>query len=137
MSSLGGEFPRVNGTAQQGLVRMAVSASAPNKQGPTYTTKPDRPVPPTTATSSSPGTVTVTFGTAWDYDNETLTYDVFRDGTTIIRSLQVKTNFWTVPNQTVTDTGLPRGSTHTYQVRIKDPFGNVLWSPNSSTVTVK
>jgi hypothetical protein len=134
--SLGGEFPRVNGTAQQGLVRMAVSASAPNKQGPTYATKPDRPVPATTVTSPSPGTATVTFGTAWDYDNETLTYDVFRDGTTIIRSLQVKTNFWTLPNQSVTDTGLAAGSTHTYQVRIKDSFGNVLWSPKSSNIRV-
>jgi len=25
-----------------------------------------------------------------------------------------------------TDTGLASGSTHTYQIRIKDPFGNVL-----------
>jgi hypothetical protein len=132
--ALGGEFPKVNGGAQQGLARMAVSASAPNKQGPTYTTNPDRPIPATTATRSAPGTVSITFGTAWDYDNETLTYDVFRDGSTVIRSLQVKTNFWTLPNQTVTDTGLAGGSTHTYQVRIKDPFGNVLWSPKSSSV---
>ena len=42
-----------------------------------------------------------------------------------------------MPNQTVTDTGLASGSTHTYQVRIKDPFGNVQWSPKSSTITVK
>ena len=31
---LGGEFPRVNGTAQQGLVRFAVKTIAPNKRGP-------------------------------------------------------------------------------------------------------
>jgi len=81
--------------------------------------------------------VTVTFGTAWDYDNETLTYDLLRDGATLVRSLQVKTNFWTLPNQTVNDTGLPSGSAHSYQVRIKDPFGNLLSSPISNTVTVK
>ena len=76
---MGGEFPKVNGVAQQGLVRIAVSSLAPNKQAPTYTTQPDRPIPATTATSPSPGTVSVRFGTAWDYDNETLTYDLFRD----------------------------------------------------------
>ena len=31
---LGGEFPRVNGVAQQGLVRFAMPSLAPNKQGP-------------------------------------------------------------------------------------------------------
>ena len=76
---MGGEFPKVNGVAQQGLTRMAVTALAPNKRGPSYTTNPDRPVPPTTATSFAAGTARVGFGTAWDYDNESLTYDVLRD----------------------------------------------------------
>lgn len=134
---LGGEFPKVNGVAQQGLTRMAVSATAPNKVGPSYTTNPSRPVPPTTATSSSPATVTITFGTAWDYDNESLTYDVLRDGVTVVTSVQYKTNFWTVPNQSATDTGAASGSTHYYQVRIKDPFGNTLLSPKSANVTVQ
>ena len=31
---LGGEFPNVNGTAQQGLVRFAIPSLAPKKQGP-------------------------------------------------------------------------------------------------------
>ena len=30
----GGEFPKVNGVAQQGLVRFAIPSIAPNKQGP-------------------------------------------------------------------------------------------------------
>ena len=134
---LGGEFPKVNNIAQQGLVRMAVSTTAPNKVGPSYTTNPTRPVPATTATSTSPGTVAITFGTAWDYDNESLTYDVLRDGATVVTSVQYKTNFWTVPNQTATDTGVASGSTHYYQVRIKDPFGNTLLSPKSANVTVQ
>src|SRR6185503_10926242 len=77
---LGGEFPQVNGVAQQGLVRMAVRSVAPNQRGPIYTTNPARPVPPTTATSTSNGTVNVGFGTAWDYDNDTLKYELFRNG---------------------------------------------------------
>ena len=76
---IGGEFPKVNGVAQQGLTRMAVTALSTNKRGPSYTTNPDRPVPPTTAVSFASGAARVGFGTAWDYDNESLTYDVFRD----------------------------------------------------------
>ena len=95
---MGGEFPKVNGVAQQGLVRMAVTATAPNKRGPIYDTKPARPVPPTTATSPSSGTMRVTFGTAWDYDNESLTYSLYRDDKTpAIYTTTIKTNFWTVP----------------------------------------
>ena len=136
---MGGEFPQVNGTAQQGLVRMAVSSLAPNKRGPSYTTSPARPIPATTATSPSKGTVTVTFGTAWDYDNEQLTYDVFRDGNNLtpVYSTKINTNFWTLPTKNFTETGMASGSTHTYQVRIRDVFNNTLWSPHSSTVTVK
>ena len=135
---MGGEFPRVNGVAQQGLVRMAVTTVAPNRVGPTYTTKPDRPVPATTASPSGSGALQVTFGTAWDYDNATLTYDLFRDGGgTPIYSTQIKTNFWTLPTRSYLDSGLPRGSVHYYQVRIRDPFGNTLWSPKSSSVTVQ
>jgi hypothetical protein len=135
---MGGEFPKVNGVAQQGLVRMAVKGTAPNKRGPIYDTKPPRPVPETTATSPSQGRVTVTFGTAWDYDNELLTYELYRNSTsTPIYTTKIKTNFWTVPSATFTDTGLASGSSQTYQVKIIDPLGNSRWSPKSSAVIVK
>ena len=75
----GGEFPKVNGVAQQGLTRMARSGLATNKRGPSYTTNPNRALPATTAVSFAAGAARVGFGTAWDYDNESLTYDVFRD----------------------------------------------------------
>lgn len=133
---MGGEFPSVNGVAQQGLTRMATAALAPNRQGPTYTTAPSRPVPPTTATAGSGGTVSVTFGTAWDYDNQTLTYEVFRDGgTTPVYTTSIRSNFWTLPTAGFVDSGLPAGSSHTYQIRIRDPFANTLWSPRSNTVS--
>jgi hypothetical protein len=133
--SLGGEFPSFNDVAQQGLVRTAVSALAPNRKGPTYTTQPATPVPATTASSTTAGTVRVTFGTAWDYDNQTLTYELLRDGgSTPVSSTRIKSNFWTLPTGTLSDTGMAAGS-HTYQVRIRDPFGNTLMSPKSNTVT--
>ena len=37
----GGEFPYVNGVGQQGLVRYAMSAIAPNKVGPAQQRRPD------------------------------------------------------------------------------------------------
>ena len=135
---IGGEFPSVNGTRQQGLVRMAVPAAAPTttvRRGPTYSTKPDRPVPPTTATPLGGGQIKVVFGTAWDYDNETLTYDVLRDNTTWVSSQKIKSNFWTLPSASFTDSGLAPGTTHYYQVRVKDSFGKTLWSPKSTVVT--
>lgn len=133
--AMAGEFLKVNGVSQQGLTRMAVRTSAPNKVGPTYTTTPARPVPATTATRTGSGSISVSFGTAWDYDNQTLTYELLRDGgTTPVRSTTVATNFWTLPTRTLTDT-VPPGTTHTYQVRVKDALGNTVLSPRSAAVT--
>jgi hypothetical protein len=134
--AVGGEFLKVNGKAQQGLARMAVRSTAPNKMGPTYSTTPSRPVPSTTASRSGSGSVTITFGTAWDRDNSTLTYTLYRNGTTPVKSAQYSTNFWTLPTKSLTDTGLTPGSTYFYKVRVTDPFGNTLWSPQSNNVTV-
>ena len=134
---LGGEFPRVNGIAQQGLVRMAVRSIAPNLRGPTYTTNPPRPVPPTIASSTSSGTVNVSFGTAWDYDDELLKYEVLRNGKgTPVSVTYIKSNFWTLPAASFTDTGLTPGSTLFYQIRITDPYGNTQWSLKSDVITV-
>ena len=78
---MGGEFPKVNGVAQQGLVRMA-----------------------------------------WDYDNELLTDELYRDAVSPpIYATKVKTNFWTVPSANFTDNGLASGTSHSYQVKITDP----------------
>ena len=134
--AVGGEFPKVNGTAQQGLVRFARAGLSPNGVGPSYGTIPARDIPATTALSLQPGTVRLTFGTAWDKDNEELTYDVLRDNTTWVYSTKIKTNYWTVPTAGFVDTGLAAGSTHYYTVRIRDSFGNTQWSPKSNTVTV-
>ncbi len=135
--AFGGEFPKVNGVAQQGLTRMARSGLSTNKRGPSYTTNPAHDIPATTAISFAAGSARVGFGTAWDYDNESLTYDVFRDNAgTPVYTTQIKSNFWTLPTAGFTDAGLAPGSTHTYQVRISDPFGNTLWSPKSNVVTI-
>ena len=94
-------------------------------------------MPPTTATSTSSGTVNVGFGTAWDYDDELLKYELFRNGVgPPIHTTQISSNFWTLPTATYTDTGVTPGTTAYYQVRITDPNGNTQWSLKSDTITV-
>jgi trimeric autotransporter adhesin len=130
---LGGEFPKVEGKAQQGLTRFAVSSIAPNKTGPIASgwTAPS-------ASALSGGKVKLTWRATWDHDNNRLTYQVLRDGesTPIFVSAPVKSSFWILPTLTFTDSGLASGSSHTYQIRAVDPFGNTATSPTSSAVTV-
>ncbi|WP_377644478.1 PKD domain-containing protein [Oryzobacter terrae] len=133
---VGGEFPRVNGVAQQGITRFRTKAGAPNKVGPSYSTVPATPTPTTSAVSLSAGEVRVSFGTAWDYDDEELTYEVLRNNNTWVDTQKVKSNFWTLPRVGFIDKGLTPGSSVRYQVRITDSSGNILWSPVSNTVTV-
>jgi PKD repeat protein len=126
----GGEFPRVNGVPQQGLVRFAVPAGAPNKVGPTATGF-------TAAVSSpAPGLARVTWAATSDQDNEHLTYRVYRDGDTtapVYETVQAST-WWRKPTMGFTDDGLTAGS-HDYRVTATDPFGNVATSA-TATVTV-
>ncbi|WP_457254535.1 PKD domain-containing protein [Pedococcus sp. P5_B7] len=129
--SFGGEFPTVNGKAQQGLVRFALPAAAPRQAKPLYSTSLD-PV----ATSIESGRVNLDFGAVYDWDDATLTYDVYRDNGPSIGSINAASNFWTLPGLSFTDTGVAPGTTHTYKVRAKDKDGNVQWSLASNTVTV-
>ena len=115
------------------MTRFAVRALATNKARPRFDVQPAKVVP-TAATALRPGVVRVSYGSAWDRDNETLTYDVYRDGVTLVSSSTLKTNFWTTPTVTLTDRGVPAGG-HTYQVRVTDPLGNTNWTTVSNTVT--
>ena len=130
--SVGGEFPTVNGTSQQGLARFAVSAVATNKSGPVSQTTL-KPV----ALSQSSGTARVGFQATWDRDNTALTYKLYRDsGTTPIYTTSYNSTFYDRPDLGFLDTGLTAGSSHTYKVVVTDPFGNSLTSATSSAVTI-
>ena len=130
--SYGGEFPTVNGTKQQGLVRFAISSVAPNKVGPTATAATLKP----TVVSQSSGTARIGWQAAWDQDNSTLTYAVTRDSsTTPIYTTKVNSEFWNRPALSYTDKNLTPGSTHNYKVRVTDPFGNTVLS-TATSVTI-
>jgi PKD repeat protein len=130
--ALGGEFPTVNGVAQQGLTRFASGAAANLKVGPVYAAS----LTPT-AMSVSSGSARVGWQATWDQDNQNLTYNVFRDGgATPVYTVTQASTFWQLPTMGFVDTGLTPGSTHTYRVQVVDPDGNKTGSGTSNTVTI-
>ncbi|MGY1809659.1 PKD domain-containing protein [Blastococcus sp. SYSU D00669] len=127
----GGEFPRVNGVGQQGLVRYAVADLAPNAVGP----EASGGLTPVAA-SPEPGKVTLTWRATSDADNENLTYRVHRDGEAapVHGALQAST-WYRTPTMSFTDTGVA-GSTHRYVVTASDAFGNTVSSAEVSVDVV-
>ncbi|SDM64494.1 PKD repeat-containing protein [Geodermatophilus siccatus] len=119
----GGEFPTVNGVAQQGLVRYALPSIAPNRVGPDVSGST-----PTAAVLGA-GTVRVAWRAASDPDNEHLTYRVYRDGgTTPVATLTRPSQWWDRPVLGWTDTGLTAGA-HSYRVTVADPAGTTVSLP--------
>lgn len=126
---LGGEFPAVNGLAQQGLVRFAIRSSAPKKVGPQVTNGTSTPI----VTQSAARTTRVSWTTNWDRDDTTLRYEVLRDGVTVARAVASNT-FWNRRTLTVTDPVIP-AVTYRYAIRATDPDGNVVTSPSVKVQT--
>ncbi|MGY1841499.1 PKD domain-containing protein, partial [Modestobacter sp. SYSU DS0985] len=115
----GGEFPRVNGTGQQGLVRYALPTNAPNRVGPS-----SAGLTPTVV-SFAPGVARVGWTATSDQDNENLTYRVYRDGDTRtpVYEVTAASTWWNTPAMSFTDVGVTGGG-HTYRVSAVDPVGN-------------
>ncbi|MCW2580882.1 MAG: Conserved secreted protein of unknown function, putative domain [Blastococcus sp.] len=126
----GGEFPRINGVGQQGLVRFAVPSAAPNRLGP----EPGPGLDPE-VTSTQVGTVRVGWRATDDPDNGTLTYRVTRSdrpGAPVFETTANST-FWNRPTMGFVDTAVTPGAQYTYRVTASDPYGNVA---SGSPVTV-
>ncbi|MBG6212507.1 MAG: PKD domain-containing protein [Cryobacterium sp.] len=120
----GGEFTIVNNKRQQGLARFAVPAIAPNKEGPrvanaTFVSSAFVP----SAASFVSGTARLSWKSAYDRDNENLTYEVLRDGV-VVTTFQALSSDWNRPNLAFSDTGLNPGQIYSYRIRVTDPFGN-------------
>ncbi|MFT3860676.1 PKD domain-containing protein [Micropruina sp.] len=129
---LAGEFGQVNGTAQQGLVRLANKAISLNQQGPKASGTNLTP----TLTSPAAGQVKLAWTANYDYDNTRLTYSILRDATSnVVATLTGDSTWWSRPSLSYTDSGVAAG-THTYWVKAADSFGNSQTSPSASiTVT--
>jgi len=128
----GGEFPAVNGVAQQGLVRFAIKSLAPNKIKPVGYGSTSA----TAATvANSNGESVVSVQTTYDPDNEALTYALYRsDSASPIATQVIKSTFWNKPVWTFVDTGRTPGETASYRIRVTDPFGNYTY-PAFTTYT--
>ncbi len=133
--TLGGEFPMVNGTAQQGLVRFAMRSVAgnPQKHGPELAGSALNP----TLSSTADNTVKVTLPDNWDRDNHSLTYKIVRDGDTAnpVYTGTATTDFWNLKTQTWTDAAAPAG-TRKYRIYWLDSALNTS-SSSEVSVTVK
>lgn len=121
---IGGEFPGLNGTSQQGLVRFAVPSLAPKKQGPRIASADFKP----SVISFRAGSARIAIPANWDRDDKTLTYKVIRDGNKAapIFTTTADSTFWERPTLVWNDNGLAPGSTHTYQVIVSDKDNNVV-----------
>ena len=123
---MGGEFTRVSGKAQQGLVRFAIPQNAPNQEGPALTGSEY----PLVAASAKSGEVRLTWRTNHDPDNETLNYRIYRDTqlSAPVYEGAVTTPFWKPRAMTFLDTGLAPGSSPRYRLVVTDTFGNMAQS---------
>jgi hypothetical protein len=105
-----GEFTGVNGQPQQAITRFG---SGPEQAAPSYT--------PFVLTSEAPGQVRIAWRRSLDLDDSTLTYRVYREGTTApIATLSAESWFWRRPQSVVVDTGRTVGSTPRYRVEVTD-----------------
>lgn len=130
----GGEFIGLNGAAQQGLVRFVKKASAPNRVAPNLNVglKPS-------LISSRAGEVRIGWMATHDRDNETITYRVYRNFTSLnntpIHEVTTNSLFWRRPDLSFVDKGLTPGSTQSYRIFAFDPLGNRVGG-DTSTITV-
>jgi hypothetical protein len=117
----GGEFTKVNGVPQQGLVRFAVPTVAAKKQGPV--------VAPTISARYQFGTLRFTTTASWDRDDQVLTYRVYREGVaTPVCTTTATSQFWNRPTVSCSISNPARG-TYRYRIGVSDPDGNTLYGP--------
>ena len=132
--SYAGEFPRVNGVAQQGIVRFAKRS-----QNPPVDAIQGYPELTPVVTPIGPGTVRVGWEAAWDRDNAKLTVEVLRGNTvgssTVLKTFTTEQQFWNRQLLGFIDKTAAPGSTQTYRIRVTDPYGNG-FSSAATTVTI-
>jgi trimeric autotransporter adhesin len=130
----GGEFLKVNGVSQQGIVRFAKKTVAPTTQGPQV----QGGAWALNATSFQTGVNRLSWAANHDGDNGSLTYQVFRQDkgtTTPIHQVTQTSTFWQRPAMSFRDSTAVPGTTYSYRVRVVDPHGNSTQSDWSSVTT--
>lgn len=125
---VGGEFPRVNGGAQQGLARFAVRPIAPGNRGPQFHN--NQLVPDLQPHGA--GSVKVGWTAGWDMDDYELTYEIRRTPGGLVHSTTAGSNWWHTPGLAFVDTGLTPGQTYSYAIWVNDSDGNRVFGSSRS-----
>jgi PKD repeat protein len=127
----GGEFPTVNSTSQQGLVRFAKTSAATNKVGPLASTAGQYWSTQSfhvSAQSLTAGTAHISWSSTMDRDNRHLTYKVYRNYVTVngtpVCTVVADNYFWQPKTMGCDDTGQTPGSSVKYRVIAFDDLGN-------------
>lgn len=116
-----GEFTTVNERPQQGITRFPAGPDTGFVSPPLLS-----------AQSLQAGRITVSWTAGWDLDDDKVTYELFRTGTTEPISVQtVSSREWNRPRMSFTDT-VPAGTSASYSIRTSDGT-NV--SPKGTVVT--
>lgn len=123
---LGGEFPKVNGAAQEGLTRFGLPSIGPHLSGPVVDAAS------TPVATARTGGVYVDWTAATDADDATLTYNLLRDGS-VVGSLRADSVFWHRPGLVLVDPGGKAGDR--YAVRVSDGDGNTVTTATSEPAT--
>ncbi|MGI3786557.1 MAG: LamG domain-containing protein, partial [Janthinobacterium lividum] len=132
---VGGQFPTVNGKAQQGLVRFARGSIAPKKVGPrVYFSDPG-----SASTSVGSPTVRVVGGDTvrvtaapWDRDDAVLSrVDLLRNGSSVWSATNLTAPWWKT-TVAYTDRNVTAGTKYTYQLKMTDADGNTVYSGTAS-----
>ena len=127
---VGGEFLKVNGVAQQGIVRFAKKNVAPNKQGPQEQGSAWK-----LSTLAVRAGNKLTWNANYDRDSQKLTYQVFRQDkgmTTPLTEMTATSNFWTRPAMSFIDATAIPGASYNYRIKAIDGSGNSTqtdWTP--------
>lgn len=116
----GGEFPRVNRTAQQGLVRFAKSGVAPEDEAPKF---PSNTLIPRFDVVGD-GEVNVSWTGGYDADDRSLSYEVRRTPGGTVAEFDAESSWWMVPSLNYVDRDVVPGQSYRYQIRVTDGSGN-------------
>jgi len=135
--AVGGQFPTVNGKAQQGLVRFAKPSLATNADAPrVYFSDPG-----SANTSVGTPSVKVVGGNVvrvtaapWDRDDSVLSkVDLLRNNVVVKTWTDLLAPWWKT-TVAYTDTDITAGTTYSYKLRMTDPDGHTTTS-NAGSVT--
>ncbi|MFK0242995.1 hypothetical protein ACIQTX_19230 [Microbacterium sp. NPDC090281] len=133
MISIGGEFRSVNNGQFEGLVRFSTNPPGGSKDAPRLSGANWKP---TVGAATGPGRAQVSIPTNWDRGDLTLTYELYRAGTTApVAVATADGTWWKRSTVTLEDTTATPGTQQAYTVVARDAAGNIATSESVTATT--